>query len=120
MGATGTVRANRVGRCPLKSQDTLKKEPRGAMDYRKDRGTGNVVTRWHDNSKVAVASTVYGLLPTKNVRRWSAKDRQHIQDTMPNAIAMYMGSVDRMNQNLGLNRIASGQKSGGGHCWRSW
>ena len=68
-----------------------------------------MVIRWYDNSIITVASTIDGLLPTKNVRRWSAKDRQHIQVTMPNAIAMYnqyMGGVDRMDQNLGLYRIA--------------
>lgn len=34
--ATGTVRYNRMNKCPLKPDNTMKKEQRGAYDYRYD------------------------------------------------------------------------------------
>jgi len=68
-GATETVRVNRIEKCPLKSVDTLKKEPCGSCDYRLDKTTGILVARWNDNSVVTIASNKFGVQPFRQAQR---------------------------------------------------
>ena len=57
-GATGTIRDNRCNKCPLKSVASMKKEPRGTIDFVTDGKNKMVACRWMDNSVVTIASTV--------------------------------------------------------------
>ena len=58
---TGTVRANRMEKCPLKEVDQLKKECRGAYDHRLDRNSGTLAVRWNNNSVVSMLSNCWQL-----------------------------------------------------------
>ena len=108
IGAAGTVRANRVENCPVKSCDTMKKEPRGSSDFRSDITAGNVVVRWNDNSVVTVVSNFTGVQPLQRARRWSRAESRRVEIQQPHLISQYnshMGGVDRMDQNLDKYRM---------------
>jgi len=78
IAVVGTVRANRVEKCPLKDVSLMKKDERGTFDYRTDTTTGTVVVRWHDNSIVTIASNTFGTEPVARIRRWSAAKRAEV------------------------------------------
>ena len=102
MNGTGTLRANRLQKCPVASTDEVKKKERGYIDYRRDLQGGCVVVRWNDNNVVTAVSTAFGVEPTHKVKRYSSEKKQHVQVTMPDVIKYNanMGGTDRMDQNL--------------------
>ena len=107
---TGTVRSNRVGKCPLESLD---KTDRGSMDYRVETNVGVLIVRWNDNNVVTVLSTVDTVFPQKKVLRWSRKTKTHMHINQPRAITSYnscMGGVDRLDQNVGSYRVTIRKK----------
>ncbi|KAF2884084.1 hypothetical protein ILUMI_22090 [Ignelater luminosus] len=77
--ATGTIRNNRTGNCPLISSKDLKKKDRGYFDYRCSREDNNIV-----------------------------KEEKKIGVNQPNHVRIYndMGGVDRADQNMSLYRIS--------------
>ena len=106
--ATGTVRDNRIEKCPLEKIDMKKKE-RGIYDYRVDANNEVMVCRWSDNSVVNVCSNAVGIEPVSTTTRYSAKEKNKIQVKQPHMIKVYnehMGGVDRMDQNISKYRIA--------------
>ena len=58
-GPTGTRRENRYKKCPFKVVATMKKEPRGTMEFVADSENKIMVCCWMDNSVVTIASTVH-------------------------------------------------------------
>jgi DNA excision repair protein ERCC-6 len=109
IGATGTIRLNRVENCPLSSPEQMKKQARGTSDYRCDTNSGVLLVRWNDNSVVTVASNCYGVNPLGQAQRWSNAQKKQIVIPQPNLIQQYngkMGGVDRMDQNISLYRIS--------------
>lgn len=57
--------------------------------------------KWKDNKSVVMASTCYGGLPTKMVKRWDKKQNKHIDVQIPNMVSKYnekMGGVDHFDQ----------------------
>lgn len=108
MSVTGTVRANRMDKCPLKEPDKMKKETRGSYDHRLDSQSGMLAVRWNDNSVVTMLSNSFSVKPLMQVKRWSAADKKHVNIPMPNLIAQYnrfMGGTDRMDQNIARFRV---------------
>ena len=108
LGATGTVRTNRIDKCPIKHQELAKAE-RGQYDYRCSRDGNIVVCSWMDNSVATMASTNHGVFPLQRVRRWSSKEMNRIlvdQSAMFKAYNKGIGGVDRMDQNVGAYRIS--------------
>lgn len=104
--ATCTVRSNRVDRCPLKPERELKKEGRGAMDYRIS-SDGILVAKWYDNKEVFISSNHYSVQPAVKVRRWEKSKNKYIFILCPSLIAAYnigMGGVDRCDQLLSFYR----------------
>ncbi|GFQ89336.1 piggyBac transposable element-derived protein 2 [Trichonephila clavata] len=66
--ATGTIRDNPTGRCPLKSPKEAKKWQRGNFDYRSD---GQVyICRWKDSAVVTVASNYVTHEPVTQTKRF--------------------------------------------------
>jgi len=61
ISVTGTVRANRMEKCPLIEANQLKKDVRGTYDYRLDRNSGMLAVRWNDNNVMTVVSTALAL-----------------------------------------------------------
>ena len=103
MAATGTVRANRTENAPLQAADDMKKETRGSSDVVNDNKSNVILVHWKDNKVVTVGSTLYGKEPMKRARRY-IKDKGGKID-QPNSISVYMGGVDRMDQNIGSYMI---------------
>ncbi|CAG9570948.1 unnamed protein product [Danaus chrysippus] len=65
--ATGTVRANRVEKAPLKEAKDMKKMSRGSFDQCTDTLTNITLVRYNDNNIVTVASTECGVEPLAKV-----------------------------------------------------
>lgn len=107
--ATGTIRENRVSRCPLPSNKEMKKSERGSYQYKSSRAEEIVVCKWHDNSVVTVASNAAKVMPTNKIKRFSQKEKKHVKVNQPAIIKTYnenMGGVDRSDQNIGLYRTS--------------
>lgn len=47
---TGTVKDNRIKKCPLLSAKELKKIPRGTFEYRYHENSSILCVRWTDNN----------------------------------------------------------------------
>lgn len=110
---TGTVRQNRVDKCPLKDVKAFKKEPRGFYDFRLDTNDNICAVRWNDNNVVTLLSNEFGVQPLQKASRYSAAMRRRIDIDQPNVIFQYnrfMGGVDRLDANVGVYRIAIGGK----------
>ena len=48
--ATGTIHENRTEKCPLISDNTLKKQGRGNYDFKTDTNHDVIVCKWNGNS----------------------------------------------------------------------
>lgn len=106
--AVGTIRANRLHKCPLKSEAELKKEGRGAVDEAVPVEEDFCVVRWLDNGVVTLASSYVGTDYVDKVRRWSASQKQHVEIARPEIVKEYcafMGGVDKMDFLISLYRI---------------
>ena len=55
IGGTGTLRANRTDKCPIKDNKAIGKESRGAYDFRYDSANIILVVRWNGNNVVTLA-----------------------------------------------------------------
>jgi hypothetical protein len=88
------------------SEKALKKEGRGAYDFKSANGV--VVCDWYDNRVVTVASNFHSVQPVSMQSRWSKKDNSYINIPCPNLITAYnksMGGVDRCDMMLALYRM---------------
>lgn len=104
--AAGTVRKNRLGKCPLEAKKVMNKQPRG---YSAEYVTSDdvVVVVWKDNNDVSVASNFVGIGHQEDVKRWDKTKREHIFVKQPEIVAKYnrsMGGVDKMDFLLSLYR----------------
>ena len=109
--ATGTMRNNRIGKCPLADVSDMKKRERGSYDFRS--ASNLEIVRWNDNSVVTIGSNAYGVEPVGNAKRWiRGKRRGNI--TEPAVIAAYnrgMGGVDLLDRALSdLRPVIRGKK----------
>ncbi|XP_070390691.1 piggyBac transposable element-derived protein 3-like [Dermacentor albipictus] len=98
--ASGTIRANRLLKCCLKSEKELKKEGRGSMDEKVSTKGDIAIVRWQDNGVVNMASTQIGIGNVGKVKRWSEATKQHIEIDCPEVIFkynLYMGGVDKLD-----------------------
>lgn len=103
IAATGTLRANRDGKAPLKPIKQMDKEPRGTHEVVVDTNSNVCLTRWKDNKTVTVASTFTGLKPVGTTKRYVRTERQRKAIPIPKAIQVYnqyMGGIDRFDQNV--------------------
>nr|CAI5818578.1 unnamed protein product [Callosobruchus analis] len=104
---TGTVRVNRLDRCPLKSDSDLKKTGRGSCDYLVTDDKKIVAVRWFDSKAVNMASTLVGIEPGDEVRRWDKKEGKFIMVKRLAVIRLYnlsMGGVDKNDFLIALYR----------------
>ena len=106
--ATGTIRADRTKKCPLKTKQELKKEGRGSLDYKLDTNSDLVLVKWLDNSVVHIASNYCGVEPLGTVKRWCSEARKKTDFPCPYLILCYnkgMGGVDFADMMIALYRI---------------
>ena len=104
---TGTVRANRMARCPVKPEKEMKKEGRGAMEEIVLGADELVIVRWLDNNIVSMASNLVGIGEIGHARRWSKAESRYIQVPQPEVIRRYntsMGGVDKVDHLMSLYR----------------
>lgn len=107
--ATGTIRENRLSKCPLPKNKELQKSERGTYKYKSAPKEDILICKWNDNSVVTVASNALKATPTIKTRRFSQQQKKYIQIDQPAAIKIYnenMGGVDRSDQNIGLYRTS--------------
>ncbi|KAF2893936.1 hypothetical protein ILUMI_12238 [Ignelater luminosus] len=105
---TGTVRDNRVDKCPIEDSAIMKKKPRGTFDSFVDRENNIVCVKWRDNSVVTVLSNKYGIAPVRKAARYYVKEKSKIEIPQPNVVGCYnqsMGGVDLMDNNIFNYRI---------------
>lgn len=96
--ATGTVRFNRMNKCPILN-DKEKKE-RGTYDYRFDTKNEILAATWNDNSCVRLLSNHATIEPVTKIKRYNRVEKKDILVPQPNLIADYnthMGGVDKMD-----------------------
>ena len=105
IGATGTVRLNRVKNAPLKPVKEMEKLERGSADVVIDDNAKIAFVRWKDNKVVTVILSKYGLNLTakKKQKRYIKEKKGRIDIKQPHCIKKYsegMGGVDRLDQNI--------------------
>ncbi|XP_066965507.1 piggyBac transposable element-derived protein 3-like [Macrobrachium rosenbergii] len=108
-GAIGTLRANRVEKCPLTINKKFEKLPRASEEHFLKKDSQILVVRWNDNGVVSTGSNEHGTFPMKKVERYSAKEKKKVSVGCPRLIDIYnqnMGGVDRADENICHNRIA--------------
>lgn len=106
MGLTGTIRANRIGNCPVDSKAVAKKD-RGCYDYSYSPDGSVVVVCWNDNNVVTAASNCHGVHPLGKATRFSKAKGGKVAIDVPQLIKQYntfMGGVDRFDQNVACYR----------------
>lgn len=106
--ATGTVRENRIVKCPVIPVKKMKKEARGTYESAFDRENEITVTRWNDNAVVTVATNWDTIEPLNYAKRYSRTEKKHVQIEQPKVIANYnkhMGGVDLLDNFVAAYRI---------------
>ena len=95
--ATGTVRENRLSKCPLKPANVMKREKRGSYDFMFDTNEEILYVRWYDNKCVCVGTNYDTIEPVKKVKRWQNDIKSKADTPQPNVLNnynAYMGGVD--------------------------
>ena len=104
--ATGTIRENRTEKCPLTSNDALKKQGRGKFDFKTDTKNDVLLCKWNDDSVVDLCSNAAGVHPISKASRYSSSEKKRVQIDyydQPFLIKLYnehMGGVNRIDQNV--------------------
>ena len=96
--ATGTMRENRLSKCPLKDSKLFKKEKRGSYDYRFDCNEEILIVKWLDNKCVTVGTNYDTVEQTRTVKRWQKEKKAKGPVPQPNVLYSYnknMGGVDK-------------------------
>lgn len=107
--ATGTIRDDRTGTCPLKKTKFAGKKERGAYDFAAEENVHLTVVRWNDNSIVTVASNIFSVEPLATVKRYNRKEHKDVQILQPDMIKQYnsyMGGVDLHDNAIANYRIS--------------
>ena len=106
---TGTVRANRVGFFPIKTNAKLVKQGRGAMDGCTSSDEKLCLVKWNDNSLVTILSSAYDWETNLGqVRRYEKATKVYVNVACPSSVLEYnksMGGVDKLDFLLSLYRI---------------
>jgi hypothetical protein len=103
--ACGTMRVNRLKKCPLKKTKELESDGRGSVDYRSDANSGIIIVKWLDNGPVHLVSTFVGVEPMAAVERWSKQHKKRVPIPCPQLVKMYskgMGGVDLADMFIAL------------------
>lgn len=108
-GGTGTIRENRLRRCPLTESKLLKKEKRGSFSFKVE--SKLLALKWHDNSIVTLATNCHNVTPIQKVDRIGSVGgkRSKLQVACPAVVQKYnryMGGVDRFDENIHSMRIS--------------
>nr|XP_050037660.1 piggyBac transposable element-derived protein 3-like [Dermacentor andersoni] len=109
IAATGPLMNNRIPKgVKLSGEKELKQKGRGSSEawIRKDEQQS--VVRWYDNKPITFLSSLHGQEPQDTCRRWSRKEKKHIDVPRPDIVRMYnvsMGGVDMADRIISYYRI---------------
>lgn len=96
--ATGTLRKNRVSRCPLQSDKALQKMKRGSYDAQFDSKNNITILKWNDNNCVTIGTNFDEIKPLQTVVRHQKRQAAPLSINQPMLIHNYnkfMGGVDQ-------------------------
>ena len=96
----GTVRIPRLKNCPLMAQRDLKKQGRGAIDYRVKTNSNIIAVKWYDNKTVKLISSFVGIDPIAEISRYDCSVHEKFAFNQPNIVKVYnkfMGGVDKLD-----------------------
>ena len=109
--ALGTMRSNRLSKCPLECDETFKKKERGSTEIQFDDVNEITISKSMDNKPVIVGCNYDSGLEIDEVKRWKkSKDgSSHVNIKIPAIVKEYnsgMGGVDQMDNAVCCYRIA--------------
>lgn len=90
----------------LISKDQFKKNKQGTSYSIIAKDAGILFVRWMANSVVTAGSTLHGINPIANVKRYSQADKKVISVHRPNLIGQYNNYMGGTDQNIGRYRIS--------------
>ena len=96
--ATGTIRENRILKCPLQSSKVVEGKERGFYKSRLNEFPCSF--QWKDNEVVYIASNHFQIEPTKLVKRYSQQAKKRIDAGQSYCFHLYnkiMGDVDLLD-----------------------
>lgn len=108
--ATGTIRENRLEKCPVPTKKMWDKEIRGSFKYFSN--DTSILVQWKDNKVVSVASNFEGT-EIVNTTRWDRISKSKKSVPQPKIIHNYnkgMGGVDKMDSLIAVYRTRIRQR----------
>ncbi|CAG5029382.1 unnamed protein product [Parnassius apollo] len=96
--ATGTVRENRIKKCPIMTKKEMKKKDRGFSDYCFDKNNDVLYVKWHENNVVSLLTNFDSVEPLVKTNRYSKKEKAEVAVNQPMLFHNYnknMGGVDK-------------------------
>ncbi|CAH2005856.1 unnamed protein product [Acanthoscelides obtectus] len=108
--ALGTIRRNRIPKCPLPGDKEMSKENRGtSKEYiTETEGVPISSIAWKNNKIVSLVSTFCGTLPKSKADRCDKSQNKRVEIDCPKIVKEYnkhMGGVDLMDSLIGRYRI---------------
>ncbi|XP_049816435.1 piggyBac transposable element-derived protein 3-like [Schistocerca nitens] len=79
----GTIRTDRMGKCPLKTEAEHKKTGHGSCDWRVETTNNVALVRWFDRKCINFVSTYACVEPMATCRRYSASEKKFIDVPRP-------------------------------------
>ena len=107
-GIICTLRANRIGGCPVLSEKAMKKKDRGFYDYRITNDRKCVVLGWKDSKRVLIGSNYVAVNPVGQPVRYDKVSKKRIDVPAPQIIKEYnknMSGVDTTDMLCALHSI---------------
>ncbi|XP_049762394.1 piggyBac transposable element-derived protein 3-like [Schistocerca cancellata] len=104
----GTIRTDRMGKCPLKTEVEHKKTGHGSCDWRVEATNNVALVRWFDRKCINFMSTYACVEPMATCRRYSASETKFIDVPRPYIVEKYnkhMGCVDLADMLIELYHI---------------
>ena len=87
---------------------SMSKKGRGTYEQYVSGNSTVSLVKWFDNKSILMASSIYGVEAEDDYRRWSKKERAHVQVRRPNVITQYnknMGGVDLCDRMISYHRM---------------
>ncbi|XP_005399025.1 PREDICTED: piggyBac transposable element-derived protein 1 isoform X2 [Chinchilla lanigera] len=105
--ATGSIRENRTGKCPLMNAEHMKKMKRGYFDFRVEENDEIILCRWHGDGIISLCSNAVGIDPVSETSGFADHDKI-IQPSQPAIVKLYeecRKGVSKMDQIISKYRV---------------
>ncbi|XP_067944430.1 piggyBac transposable element-derived protein 3-like [Watersipora subatra] len=112
---TGTISAKYVP-VQFSSDKVMKSKGRGTMEQFVTVSRGNEpisIVKWFDTKSILMASSLHGLHPVEDCKRWCKQKKQFITVPRPAVVQKYnlsMGGVDLCDQAISYHRVTARSK----------